>query len=87
MFPTGFTPLDSENQFFAPKSKGLVSGELLIFNIWGDLIFQTDDLMTPGWDGTLEGKLLDAGIYVYRYNGVATDGEKVTKTGKFKLIR
>ncbi|MEB2781842.1 PKD domain-containing protein [Algoriphagus sp. C2-6-M1] len=87
MFPTGFTPLSNTNQFFLPKYKGLVSAELLIFNIWGDLIFQTDDLKTMGWDGELDGKLLDAGFYVYRYNGVATDGEKVTKAGKFKLIR
>src|SRR5690606_23637682 len=27
MFPTGFTPLDNERQFFLPKQKGLVSGE------------------------------------------------------------
>ncbi|MEB2778548.1 PKD domain-containing protein [Algoriphagus sp. D3-2-R+10] len=87
MFPTGFTPLSETNQFFLPKYKGLVSAELLIFNTWGDLIFQTDDLKTTGWDGKLDGRLLDAGIYVYRYNGVATDGEKVTKAGKFKLIR
>ncbi|MDR7130475.1 hypothetical protein J2X69_002825 [Algoriphagus sp. 4150] len=87
MFPTGFTPMDNENRFFVPKSKGLVSGQLLIFTIWGDLIFKTDDLNTDGWDGKLEGKLLDAGFYVYRYNGVAVDGEKVTKAGKFKLIR
>ncbi|PZX48962.1 PKD domain-containing protein [Algoriphagus chordae] len=87
MFPTGFTPLDSQNQYFVPKFKGLVSGQLLIFNTWGDLIFETDDLSSDGWDGKLEGKLMDAGIYIYRYNGVATDGEKVTKAGKFKLIR
>ncbi len=87
MFPTGFTPLDENNKFFTPKFKGLISGQLLIFNIWGDLIFETDDLSSPGWDGTLEGRLLDAGIYVYRYNAVAIDGEKVTRAGKFKLIR
>ncbi|PZX60491.1 gliding motility-associated-like protein [Algoriphagus ratkowskyi] len=87
MFPTGFTPLDNENQFFVPKSKGLVSAQLLIFNTWGNLIFESDDINSAGWDGKLEGKLLDAGFYVYRYNGVATDGEKVTKAGKFKLIR
>ncbi|TXE12414.1 PKD domain-containing protein [Algoriphagus aquimarinus] len=87
MFPTGFTPLKNENQFFVPKSKGLVSGQLLIFNTWGNLIFETDDINTAGWDGKLDEKLLDAGFFVYRYNGVATDGEKVTKAGKFKLIR
>jgi PKD repeat protein len=87
MFPTGFTPLANENQFFMPKSKGLVSGELLIFNMWGNLIFETKDLNSSGWDGRLEGELLDAGMFVYRYNGLATDGEKVTLAGKFKLIR
>ena len=70
-----------------PKSKGLVSGELLIFNTWGDLIFRTDDLKTEGWDGKLKGELLNAGFYFFRYNGVAIDGEKVTRDGKFKLIR
>lgn len=87
MFPTGFTPLNESNQFFVPKFKGLASGELLIFNTWGDLIFQTDDLKTEGWDGKLNGELLDAGFYIYRYDAVAIDGEKVTKAGKFKLIR
>ncbi|WPR74227.1 PKD domain-containing protein [Algoriphagus sp. NG3] len=87
MFPTGFTPLDESNKFFVPKSKGLISGQLLIFNIWGDLIFETDDLSSPGWDGKMEGRLLDAGFYIYRYNGVAIDGDKVTRSGKFKLIR
>lgn len=87
MFPTGFTPLAVENQFFLPKYKGLVSVEFLIFNMWGNLIFETDDLNTSGWDGKLEGELLDSGFFVYRFNGVATDGEKVKMAGKFKLIR
>ncbi|MHA7129907.1 PKD domain-containing protein [Algoriphagus namhaensis] len=87
MIPTGFTPLSSENQFFRPKYKGLIAIELLIFNTWGDLIFRTDAVDTDGWDGRLDGTLLDAGVYLYRFNGTATDGEKVTEAGKFKLIR
>lgn len=87
MIPTGFTPTESQNITFLPKQKGLVNLELLIFNIWGELIFRTDDLDTEGWDGTLNGKLLDAGLYVYRINGVATDGEEIKESGKFKLIR
>ncbi len=87
MIPTGFTPTLSENKTFVPKYKGLIGIELLIFNTWGELIFQTADLNTIGWDGTLEGKLLDAGIYVYRFNAVSTDGEKVAEAGKLNLIR
>lgn len=87
MFPSGFTPNETENITFVPKFKGIVSMELLIFNTWGELIFETDAIETEGWDGKLDGELLDAGIFIYRFNGVAIDGEKVTKAGKFRLIR
>ncbi|WP_343849106.1 PKD domain-containing protein [Algoriphagus jejuensis] len=87
MVPTGFTPGKEQNATFLPKHKGLVQFELLIFNMWGELIFRSEDLQTIGWDGTLEGKLQDAGVYVYRVNGLATDGEKVKDSGKFRLIR
>lgn len=87
MVPTGFTPTETQNRTFLPKQKGLVKLELLVFNTWGDLIFRTKDIETAGWDGTLNGKLLDAGLYVYRINGVATDGEEVKESGKFRLIR
>lgn len=87
MVPTGFTPTESENKTFLPKFKGLAQIELMVFNLWGELIFSTNDLETVGWDGTLEGKLLDAGVFVYRFDGVATDGEKVSESGKFRLIR
>jgi gliding motility-associated-like protein len=87
MIPTGFTPKEDQNNTFLPKQKGLISLELLIFNTWGELIFQTEDLNTLGWDGTLNGKLLDAGIFIYRVNGETTDGEIVKESGKFRLIR
>lgn len=87
MMPTGFTPLGSSNAQFVPKYKGLTSAELLVFNLWGELIFQESGTNLQGWDGSLDGELLDAGIYIYRFNGTATDGEKVKSSGKFKLIR
>lgn len=87
MIPTGFTPNETQNNTFLPKQKGLVSFELLIFNSWGELIFSTNDLQTEGWDGKLNGKLLDAGVFVYRINGVTIDGEEVKESGKFRLIR
>ena len=87
MIPTGFTPTLEENKTFIPKYKGLTEIELLIFTTWGELIFKTADLNTIGWDGTLEGKLLDAGVFVYRFDGTSTDGEKISEAGKFNLIR
>jgi gliding motility-associated-like protein len=87
MFPTGFTPLNTENQTFVPKFKGISEIEFMIFNSWGELIFRTKELSTFGWDGKLNGELLNAGFYFFRFNGIAIDGEQVSESGKFKLIR
>ncbi|NDE62668.1 MAG: PKD domain-containing protein, partial [Cyclobacteriaceae bacterium] len=87
MVPNAFTPTQTSNTTFVPKFRGIASLELSIFNLWGELIFRTKELDTKGWDGTLEGKLMDAGFYFYNITGKATDGEKVESQGKFRLIR
>jgi gliding motility-associated-like protein len=87
MSPTGFTPNADENKTFTPKYKGLVAVDLMIFNSWGELLFRSNELQGPGWDGTLEGKLLDAGLYIFRINAETVEGESITETGKFRLIR
>lgn len=38
--------------------------KLLIFNRWGGVVFETNDI-EEAWDGTLKGKLLQRGTYVY----------------------
>jgi len=87
MFPTGFTPTLSENQFFRPKTKGIVKMEMLIFNLWGNMIFRSNDINTLGWDGRVNGELLPSGNYVYRISMESIDGDKIEESGKFLLIR
>jgi gliding motility-associated-like protein len=87
MIPTGFTPNQNENNFFRPKLKGIVEMELLIFNLWGNLIFRADDLNSQGWDGRLNGELSPEGNYVFRINMVSVDGEVINERGSFILIR
>ncbi|RPA68473.1 PKD domain-containing protein [Cyclobacteriaceae bacterium YHN15] len=87
MFPTGFTPTMDENRFFRPKTKGIVKMEMLIFNLWGNMVFRTDILDTDGWDGRINGELAPAGNYVYRVNMVSIDGDVIEENGTFSLIR
>jgi gliding motility-associated-like protein len=87
MYPTGFTPNQSENNYFRPKFKGIAKMELSIFNIWGNLIFQTIDLNTPGWDGRIDNELMPGGSYVYRVRMESIDGDKIEGSGRFLLIR
>jgi len=87
MFPNGFTPSLIDNNYFRPKTKGIVKMELLIFNNWGELIYRTDDIQSLGWDGTKGQEELPAGSYVYRANLESVDGEKISRSGKLLLIR
>lgn len=87
MFPTGFTPTLGENRFFRPKVKGIVSMEIMIFNMWGNMVFRTDVLDTDGWDGKINGEPAPAGNYAYRVNLVSVDGEIIEKSGSLSLIR
>lgn len=87
MYPTGFTPSLEENRYFRPKTKGIVKMQLQVFNLWGNLIFETNDLQTPGWDGRLNGELLPGGTYVYRSRMESIDGDVIDDTGNFILIR
>ncbi|WP_293013010.1 PKD domain-containing protein [Mongoliibacter sp.] len=87
MIPSGFTPNQMENRFFRPKVKGIVKMELLIFNLWGNTVFQSNDLETDGWDGRVNGELAPSGNYVYRVKMESVDGELIEESGRFTLIR
>ncbi|MEQ1796912.1 MAG: gliding motility-associated C-terminal domain-containing protein [Lacibacter sp.] len=86
--PTAFTPDGNQlNDDIKPFVFGnVLKYEFTIFNRWGQIIFQTSDLL-KGWDGTLKGYQQDSGTYswVCRYQ---LDGEKPQiQKGTFILIR
>ena len=87
MFPTGFTPTREGDTHFRPKVKGIASMDLKIFNGWGEMLFQTTDLNSDGWDGMLNGQPIPPGTYVYRADFETDHNEEVTRSGKFLLIR
>jgi len=87
MFPTGFTPSKEENTHFRPKTKGIVSMELMVFSGWGEMLFRSEDVNTLGWDGTVNGSDTPPGSFVFRVNMEASDGTPVVMSGKFLLVR
>jgi gliding motility-associated-like protein len=81
--PNAFSPnKDGKNETFKPTVIGnVVKYQLLIFNRWGQIVFQTSDWNT-GWDGNLAGKPQSSGAYVwtctYQFEGAPTQKEKGT---------
>ena len=67
-FPNAFTPdndgLNDEFKAIGPTDN-LTSFSLTIFNRWGQMVFETKDVM-HGWDGMIKGAGAPAGTYVFR---------------------
>jgi gliding motility-associated-like protein len=103
--PNTFTPNGDEfNQVFLPvisTSREITDYELLIFDRWGELIFESKDI-NIGWDGTYgpriritenpmvtpNSRLVQDGVYTWKLNVVFKDkGIPIKKWGHVNLLR
>jgi gliding motility-associated-like protein len=85
--PNAFTPNnDGKNDVFLPYVENVFEYRLIIFNRWGEMVFETTS-PNHGWDGTFKGeKALDA-VYVYKMVFVDYYGKSYTKYGHIVLYR
>jgi gliding motility-associated-like protein len=88
--PNAFTPdNDEHNNTFRAIILGekANSFEMLIFDRWGELIFQSFD-HTIGWDGTYNGRVCQDGVYIWKIRMKTKDvDDVVTKVGHVQLMR
>jgi len=64
--PNAFTPNgDSKNGTWRGYAMDVQEYKLLVFNRWGEIVFQTIEL-TETWDGTYNGVLVEDGVYVWK---------------------
>ena len=85
--PNVFTPNNDEhNENFVIKAVNLLTFEMQIFNKWGELIFQSNDINNL-WDGYFKGRVVPTGVYSYVVNVYGKDGQAVNKQGTISVIR
>ena len=87
--PDAFTPDNSgpnENNTFRPYVINNKTYEMLIFNRWGEKMYETTDL-TKGWDGNYLGKPAPDGVYVYKMIVTSLEDKVFQYNGTFTLIR
>ncbi|MGB3947479.1 MAG: M43 family zinc metalloprotease [Bacteroidia bacterium] len=64
--PNSFTPNgDLMNDLFKPKIDCVHEYKFLVFNRWGENIFETTNI-SEGWSGYYQGKLAKQDVYVYK---------------------
>ena len=86
--PNIFSPNgDGSNDVFYVRGAGFSEFLLIIYNRWGEKVFESTD-NTIGWDGTFIEKPVNPGVFVYYVFAKYTlEDQEVTKKGNITLIR
>jgi gliding motility-associated-like protein len=82
--PTLFTPNQDGNNDYL-KVYGLTQANgfaLKIYNREGNMVFETTDPASNGWDGTKSGAEQPSGVYYWKIEGTYSSGSKLLLNGK-----
>ncbi len=86
-FPTGFSPNgDGENDVLKMESKIVDEVYWVIFNRWGEKIFEADSI-DDSWDGTYLGEKQPVETYGYYFRVRCRNGLESEKKGNVSLLR
>ncbi|NTW32760.1 MAG: gliding motility-associated C-terminal domain-containing protein, partial [Bacteroidetes bacterium] len=85
--PNAFTPNgDNKNDKVFIRSNILNSIYFVIYNRWGEKVFETYDI-GKGWNGTYKEKTCDPGVFDYYMKGICINNKEFIKKGNITLIR
>ncbi len=91
--PNTFTPNgdDINDVFFVFGYNLVLITKIEVFDRWGELLFFKENVtpgdLSAGWDGTLNGQLLNNGVYAYIVQVQFETGQQTSKMGNVTLIR
>ena len=85
--PTAFSPNgDGQNDVLRLRGEAIAEMQLVIFNRWGEKVFETDNPV-EGWDGTYLNEALEPDVFVYVLDVLCLDAQRLTKKGNITLLR
>ncbi|PCI94750.1 MAG: hypothetical protein COB15_13335 [Flavobacteriales bacterium] len=85
--PNSFTPNnDGLNDVFNIYGENIKEFKILIFNRWGELLFESNNIKN-GWNGIYKGIKVPVGVYVYKVEAVSNNFSNYKKTGHINLVR
>lgn len=87
--PNAFTPNDDGiNDSFTGKGVFIKEYEMLIFDRWGELVYETNDINKP-WDGRVNGgsEMSKSDVYVYKITVFDIKSNQHTYQGTVTLVQ
>ncbi|HBL37573.1 MAG TPA: hypothetical protein DDZ19_00480 [Flavobacteriales bacterium] len=77
---------DLLNDVLVVRSEPLDAFEMMVFNRWGELVWQTVD-PTDGWDGQWRNRPAPSAVYAVRLSMDFQDGTRIKTTQHVTLVR
>jgi gliding motility-associated-like protein len=85
--PNAFSPNgDGINDMVKVEGLGIVELEFMIFNRWGEKVFQSND-KNIGWDGVYKGVPQEMDVYAYTVKAKFLDDTRRRLNGNITLLR
>jgi len=81
-----YDPEDPDPYIFRPVASGVKEYNLSIYNRWGVLLFETDDV-NRGWNGYIDGEMAKQDVYVWKVKARFTNGEPYVAAGDVTLFK
>ncbi len=96
--PNAFTPDNAgptDNEGFSAVISGELWAEIIVFNRWGEIMYQTNEIIEDGagktktqpWNGDYKGVPAQQDVYAYQLKVKALNQKEYTYTGTLTLIR
>ncbi|RYE57531.1 MAG: hypothetical protein EOP48_05595 [Sphingobacteriales bacterium] len=87
LVPTAFTPQKSTNNRLYPFFSNIQKlGTFKVYNKWGLLVYETNDMSSGGWDGQVKSRMQPLETYSWFADGIDVLGNKFQTKGKTILI-
>ena len=85
--PNAFSPNgDGKNDQFLVRGNYIEKIHLMVFDRWGELVFESRNLQ-QGWDGRFKESALDPAVFGYVVEGTCDDGIDFRLKGNVTLLR
>lgn len=85
--PTIFSPnSDGKNDEQCVIGNCIVEMNFVIYNRWGEKVFQTND-QNVCWDGMYKGKKVNTGSFVYKLKARLLNGKEIDESGNITVVQ
>ena len=86
--PNFFSPNgDGKNDQLCVYGNCIKTITFVIFDRWGEKVFETEDPLNVCWDGIYKGEMMNSAVFAYTLTGTLQSGAAITGKGNISLVR